>query len=310
MSTEPVLPISSSDAKGSGGSAVDRLTAAMKRLQAFASKYRTVIIAVAVVIFVGGLAYSASSLDLKFSDLSLPYILLSAGLIIPIAFLYGALNFMVMARGAGQNIAFWPAFKVSCVAQFAEFLPIPGGAIVRGGALVRDGSGAANAAAHVMVNAVLWVACAALTAGLALGLNNLIAILIACSGIAGIVICTGWLWSKAGPTLAMAALAMRIVGLGIAGLRILAGFLVIGVSIAFFDLYPFVFAAILGSAASIAPGGLGISEAIAAAIATLSTIPPEAAFLAVAINRLIGFAVSGVATAIITVLPKRAKASA
>ncbi|MBV7259479.1 hypothetical protein [Erythrobacter crassostreae] len=309
MTTEPVIS-APHDATSAANGLAGRLVAMLKALQGFASKYRAIIVIVAVAVFVGGLAYSAASLDLRASDLSLPYILLSAGLIIPIAFLYGALNFMVMARGAGQNIAFWPAFKVSCVAQFAEFLPIPGGAIVRGGALVRDGSGAANAAAHVMINALLWVACAALAAGLALGLDGPIALLIACGGLAGVVACTGWLWAKAGLPLAMAALAMRIVGLGIAGLRILAGFLVISVPIAFFDLYPFVFAAILGSAAAIAPGGLGISEAVAAAIATLSTIPPEAAFLAVAINRLIGFAVSGIATAIITFLPKTEKAAA
>ena len=85
----------------------------------------------AAALFLGGLAYSVSRLELALSDISLLYVALSALVFVPIAFFYGAVNFMVMARGAGVETGFASAFKVSCVAQFAEFLPIPGGAIVR-----------------------------------------------------------------------------------------------------------------------------------------------------------------------------------
>ncbi|MEM7665730.1 MAG: hypothetical protein AAF250_07710 [Pseudomonadota bacterium] len=278
------------------------LASAMKQA---VRRYRGFIVALAAVLFVVGLAFSIDRLELALSDIDPFYIAISALIIIPVAFLYGALNLTVMARGAGIAIPFAKAFKVSCVAQFAEFLPIPGGALVRGGAMMQHGSGALSATTHVVVNALLWVACAAFAAAFALGWNEPVSVAIGVAGIFGVVTCTAWLAARAGIAIAIVALAMRMAGLVIAGARIFAGFLAIGVAVKYLDLYPFVFAAILGSAAAIAPGGLGISEAVAAAIATLSTVPPEAAFVAVALNRLIGFGVSGVATGIIWMLARR-----
>ncbi|MEM6475789.1 MAG: hypothetical protein AAF687_06450 [Pseudomonadota bacterium] len=263
--------------------------------------YRTPLLIIAALVFIGGFALSVSRLELTLADISIGYILLSGVIIVPLAFAYGAFNFMIMARGAGLRVPFTRAFQITCVAQFAEFLPIPGGALVRGGALMQRGTGAVDSAAHVTVNALLWVACAALVGGLSLGLGNPVALAIFLGGSLGIAGCTAWLTRKAGVGIALAALAMRFVGLVFAGARLFAAFAAIGVTLAVLDLYPFVFATILGSAAAIAPGGLGISEVAAAALATLSTIPPEAAFLAVALNRLIGFAASGVAAGILAV---------
>ncbi len=276
------------------------LSGLITRAKGFASTYRIPLLGIAAAIFAVGLAISVSRLELAFSDIAFSYIALSALVFVPVAFLYGAVNFMIMARGAGVKVSFASALRTSCVAQFAEFLPIPGGAMVRGGALMRQGSGAASAAAHVTVNALLWIACAALAGGLSLGIENPIAFAIALAGLAGILACTGWLANLAGITTAFAALAMRVIGLFIAGARLFAAFATIGFAVAWLDLYPFVFATIAGSAAAIAPGGLGISETVAAALATLSTIPSEAAFLAVGLNRLIGFAISWIATGIIT----------
>lgn len=267
--------------------------------------YRGPIFAICALLFIAGLWLSAGRLDLSLSDLALHYIALSALVFIPISMIYGALNFIIMARGAGITIPFGKSLKISCVAAFAEFLPIPGGAIVRGGAMMREGSGAVDAGLHVTVNALLWISCSALAACFALGVVHPVALALGFGGALGVAACSWWLTSRAGIGIAMAALFMRIVGLGIAGARLIAAFLAIGVAIDFFDLYPFVFATILGSAASIAPGGLGISEIVAASIATLSTVPPEAAFLAVGLNRLIGFAVSGIATGIISLTSRK-----
>lgn len=280
-----------------------RIHAAVQAARHTAARFRTPIFALCAALFLGGLTYSASTLDLRLSDLEPGYIALTALVIIPLSMVYGALNFMIMARGAKVSVPFGRSLKISCVAAFAEFLPVPGGAIVRGGALMREGSGALDASLHVTINALLWIACSAIAAWLTLDMAHPVALSIGAGGVAGVAGCTAWLAMRAGWNIALAALAMRIVGLGIAGARIITAFLAIGVSVGFFEIYPFVFAAIMGSAASIAPGGLGISEIVAAAIATLSTIPPEAAFLAVGLNRIIGFGVSGIATGIIAQFP-------
>lgn len=293
MTVEPTHPLKPAEPANSLASLVERTKAMVKA-------YRVLLLGLAAAIFAVGLAISVSRLELAFADISWGFIALSALLFVPAAFLYGAINFMIMARGAGVEVTFASAFKTSCVAQFAEFLPVPGGAIVRGGALMKQGTGAASAAAHVTVNAVLWVACAAFAGGLSLGVENPIALTFALAGMAGVLACSAWLTSRAGIAIALAALLMRMLGLIIAGARLFAAFAAIGFVVAWLDLYPFVFATIAGSAAAIAPGGLGISEAVAAALALLSTLPPEAAFLAVGLNRLIGFAISGIATGIIT----------
>jgi hypothetical protein len=281
---------------------VARLFAFAQSARRALGAYRGPIFAICAVLFCAGFWVSAGRLELAFGDLALRYIALSALVFIPVSMIYGALNFMVMARGAGITIPFGKSLKISCVAAFAEFLPIPGGALVRGGAMIREGSGAVDAGLHVTVNALLWISCSAVAACFALGIWQPVALAIGAGGVLGVAACSVWLIGRAGLGIALAALFMRVIGLGIAGARLIAAFLAIGVAIEFFDLYPFVFATILGSAASIAPGGLGISEIVAASIATLSTVPPEAAFLAVGLNRLIGFAVSGIATGIITLI--------
>ena len=276
------------------------VVAMVQSLRSGIARYRTPLYIVCAGFFLLGIGVSANRLNLALSDLAFSYIAISAFIVVPASMIYGALNFMIMARGAKVSVPFGKSLKISCVAAFAEFLPVPGGAIVRGGALMREGSGALDAGMHVTVNALLWIACAAVAACLALGVTQPIALAIGLGGIAGVLACTAWLAMRAGLGIAMAALAMRLVGLGIAGARLAMAFLAIGIAVPLLDLYPFVFATIAGSAAAIAPGGLGISEIIAAALATLSTIPPEAAFLGVGLNRFIGLLVSGIATFIVT----------
>ena len=52
------------------------------------------------------------------------------------------------------------------------------------------------------------------------------------------------------------------------------------------------FATIAGSAAAIAPAGLGVSEILSAALAPIVSVGPATAFLAVALNRIIGLSVT------------------
>ncbi len=269
------------------------------RLKAVLAKLKWPLFALAMALFIAGMTYSLSQLSFSLNDLQWGPIALLGLILVPITFLYGAANFVLMARGAGASISFASSFKTACIAQFAEFLPLPGGAMVRSGALVAKGSSVLGAASHVTVNAILWVGCAAIAAAVSLGLQSPHGIVIAIGGIVGVVACTLWLSRKAGLRLALAALAMRCVGLIIAGLRLVCAFLAIAVPMTLSQSYPFAFAAILGSASSIAPGGLGIGETIAALIAGLSDVAPTAAFLAVGLNRIVGLFVSGAATGII-----------
>ncbi len=266
--------------------------------RAWLKRFRVPLFLLAAAIFFGGLWWSASELELGLFELDWLYIALLGLIVVPLTFLYGAVNFWVLAKGAGATSNFGLAFKTACIAQFAEILPLPGGAMVRGGALMVQGTSLKRAASHVTVNAVLWVACAALAAGIALGLGNAIALAIAAGGLLGIGLCLAWITRASTLAIALTAFVIRGFGLLLAGLRLFLAFAAISVPLDLIDAVPFAFAAILGSASSLAPGGLGIGEMLGAAMANLTVVTPAAAFLAVGLNRIIGIAISGIATAI------------
>ena len=304
MSAEPLHPIKATGLHAAEPPApvrgIARLEHRVRALGSAVSRFRTPILLAALALFLAGLVWAVRALDLSPDDLGLAYIALSGLVVVPLAFVNGAISMQVMARTAGVEIGFAQAFKINCVAQFAEFLPVPGGAIVRGGALIRGGSSAGSAGLHIIVNALLWVSSSAVAAGLVLGLATPLGLAIAGGGAIIFAASAFWLASQGGALLALAAIGIRLTGLAIGGARIFLAFLAIGVAAGFFEIYPYVFATLLGSASSIVPGGLGVSEFVAAALASLSAFSPEAAFLAVGLNRVIGFAISGFATTFIT----------
>ena len=79
----------------------------------------------------------------------------------------------------------------------------------------------------------------------------------------------------------------RLSGLALIALRLYLAFGVLSVAVPFAQTMPFVLATIAGSAAAIAPAGLGISEALAALAATAMAVSPAAAFLAVGLDRIV-----------------------
>lgn len=276
--------------------AASRLAEWAARTRPMLTSAKPVLLVFAAALFTGGTAISIASLGLDWRDLVLPQVALLVLVLAPLSLLYGAVNMIVMARGAGIDLSLRAAWRVSCFAQLAEFLPLPGGALVRGGALMKYGASTSGAAAHVIVNAVLWVACGAVAAGIALAQFSVIGPLVSAAGLAGVLLCSWWFWLNSSGGIALAALGVRIIGLLLTGLRISTAFLALGTALPLIAVYPFAFAAILGSASSLAPGGLGISEALAAGFASLSVVAPAAAFLAVGLDRLAGLLISGFAT--------------
>ena len=289
--------------------AMPKLGLGLERAKAALARFRVPLFAAGLALFAAGLWWSVSKLELSWSDLNPFYLAALAVILVPLGIAYGAINFMVMTRAAGLNIPFSSAFTTTCIAQFAAILPLPGGALVRGGAMMARGSSMGGAASHVTVNAVLWIACAAMAAGLSLGTfagsAHPIAIMLTAGGVIGAAACVMWLTRKSSAKNAAGILALRLVGVALSGLRLTCAFYIIGQTIHYADAFPFAFASILGTASSLAPAGLGVSEALAAAIATLSGIGSAAAFLAVGINRIVGIAISGILTGIISLRSAR-----
>ena len=284
-----------------GSAILDHVMAFTQALAAQARRFKFPLLVAALLVFAGGLIVSVSSLDLSLSDLALLPLLLLLFVLSPLTLAYSAINLQLMAKALGLQTGFWHGVRVSAYAQVAELLPIPGGAIVRTAALRQKGGKLGASSLIVLSFSLLWIACAAVSGGVAiLGFEeeptpalHLTAIGLLAFGGVTIIAMEILLMRRAGAGVALAALVYRIVGLMLIAARIFVAFAIMGLFVEPVSSLLFAFATILGSAASLVPSGLGIAEALSAALAELTgTVAPAAAFLAIAINRICGLLVN------------------
>jgi len=256
-------------------------------------RYHKPLLALAMAIFVAGSIWSIRSLELPAQQLN-GMALAMLVCMSPLSLVYSGVGLQLMAKTAGTRISFGKSVVTSALAILAEALPIPGGAIVRTGALMKAGVGLGEGAGLVLLTAVLWIMLGALGAGLAiLGSAKAAGWVLVAVGLVGTLGSAGWLWRQAGAKLALLLLVHRLSGIVLIAVRLYLAFLVLGLTIPVVQTLPFVLALIAGSAAAIAPAGLGISEALAALAATAVAVPPAAAFLAVGLDRVVNLLASG-----------------
>lgn len=287
-----------------------RAMLATGRARAFAEQWRKPILAVALIAFVVGFAISVREIGLDLATIRPVPLIVLAAVTVPLSIAYSAVNMMLMANAAGVSIGFRGGVTISVIAQASEILPLPGGAIVRAASLVRAGGSTVQSAQLVLLFALLWVATAAVGAGLALAHLGWGAAFLAI-GVATWLALFAWLATRFGTRLALVAGGLRLVGVALVAWRLSLAFAAIGLVLAPADCLAFAFAMILGSTAAIVPAGLGVAEGLSALMAGPSGIDPAAAFLAVALNRVLGLALNMmVALAFISLAPSEGAAPA
>jgi len=269
---------------------LDRAKALFGRMRAAIKQYKTPLLAFAIVIFAAGSVWSFASLGISFAEIDL---LALALLIIPmgvVLLVYSGLSLMLLAHIAGVRIGFFDSLRVSAHAQMAEALPLPGGAIVRSAALISAGSSVPRSAALVVSTGIMWIALACTAAGTMMVSTVPLAGWTLIGGgalvLSGTFLHLSWV---GGTQNALLVLLLRVVGLGLAAIRLWLAFAVILIVMPIPATFPYAFAAIAGSASALVPGGLGVGEALGALMADALGKAPEAAFLAVAINRIAQF---------------------
>jgi hypothetical protein len=267
-----------------------RFAVPLQSARNLAVQWRRPLIAGALVLFLAGTVWSFAGLGLKLAEIDL---VAMAILVLPVGLLqlaYSATSLVLLARTAGVRIGFADAMRASARAQMAEALPLPGGAIVRTAALVAAGSPPTRSAALVIGTALLWIALASAAAGVMLITPVPLAGWTLLGG--GIAVSLAALVHVArlgGLANAALTLLQRIAGLGVAALRVALAFAAVGAAVSLSETLPYVLAAIAGSASSLVPGGLGVSEALGALMAGLVRASPESAFLALAVSRVTQF---------------------
>jgi len=265
-------------------------------VQHWLQRHRRPFTIVATVIFFAGIVWSIRELELNVHDIAIGPLAILALILAPLSLLYGGVGLQLLARVGGLKMAASFAFRRSALAQLAEILPIPGGAIVRAGALMSVGAKVGEGAILVLAAAFLWIAIAATGAGIAIyatGQDWAWAIIIL--GLFVTMLILIWIIRKAGWISGLQILAHRLAGILLTALRIVCAFAIIGAVLPIKSGLIFAFATIAGSAAAVAPAGLGISEALSAGLAPIVSVAPATAFLAVALNRLIGLSVTALA---------------
>lgn len=266
----------------------------VQRLRGLAVRWRMPLTLAGAALFIVGFCLSVVSLDVTLDQLAVWPIVALLTLLAPTTLALAAVSLQQLALAVGHRIGFREAFAVSAIGRIAEILPLPGGAIVRGAALMRAGAGLGESTWIVTLTGGLTVSMAVLLAGvplLAAGFH--VGYLVLLAGATGTLASAYWIVRRASTRLALSMIAVRAGFILIGIVRVSVAFAAIGVPLEPTQAALFVVCGVLGTAVTIIPAGIGVSETIAAALATLIDVPPAAAFLAVAINRISGIATSG-----------------
>lgn len=274
-----------------GAMLLAKMQAAAARLKKWQKPLGYVFLAALIV----GVIQSVRYIGLGWSDIKIAPILILIFVMTIASQTYSAIGLQLLTALADKKISFAKAFKTAGPAQLAEMLPIPGGAMVRIGLLVNAGVKTGHSSALVIGIAVLRLALAAICAGAVLiKIGQDIGWLFLVSGLPLAVAIFVWSVKLAGLQIAIFNLLHRSAGIVISAIRLALAFAVIGVAVSFDHMFIFTFATIAGSAASIAPSGIGVSEGVAALMASLVAMGAASALLAVAINRAANLAGTGV----------------
>lgn len=269
-------------------------------LAAFRARWRIPLLLIALALFTCGIAWSTQATGLSWDDLHYSALLLLICVMTPLNILYSVANLLLMARATRAPMSFMQGLSVSAWAQLAELLPIPGAAMIRTSALAAHGAKLGNSVEIVLACALSWIAIGASAASFAMaGLWPLAwvsaAIFLICA--AGL---TGWIATRYGLAIAATMAGLRLFGLGLFALRLMIAFAALGVSISVVDGLVFGFAAIVGSASSLVPAGLGVTEGLSALLAAPLGITAGSAFLAAAVARITSLMVNGLIAVVLT----------
>jgi len=262
----------------------------------------------ALVAFAIGVAISLQQLEFDFAQLNVWPLLILLLIINPLQSIYSATNLVLMAKATRAHIGFLTAVRVNVFAQLAELLPVPGGAIVRTGALVDAGARLGAGASVVLAFSLLWIALAAIAAGVSVP-GPWLGIVLGLLGFATALPSFAFLAIRFGLDIALTAVLLRIAGIVLLTVRLAICFAAIAEAIALTQVFAFAFAVILGSAAALVPAGLAVGEGLSAAMAKPINVDPAAAFLAVSVSRILGLVGNAILAGVFVVFRDTSKST-
>ncbi len=257
--------------------------------------FRRAILFLAVIGLLVGIYLSISAQPAMFQNVSTGPLLLLAAVAVPLTILLNSIEFILSAKLLGRHVGLKSAAETVIIGGVANMLPLPGGVIVRVAALKAEGANAAQGGSILLFVALIWAVVSFAYAGswlLALEAVWLGALFLMI-GIAGMAFC--FVLSARFLDDRIATIQMflcKIAMVLVDAIRLFLCFLAIGVMTSFGQASVLTVAGFLGSSISIVPAGLGVREGFAALLGPIAGISAGAAFLATAMNRIVGLAVT------------------
>jgi len=226
---------------------------------------------------------------------------------VPVQQVLNAAEFAVMARYGGRRVGWRPALEVSMHTSAANLLPLPGGALTRVAALRGLGLPLGRGTVLVAIGFGVWGGIAFAVSGAWLagdgawagfGLLAAAVVLLGSSAVTSLRLNGDLL-------LFVRLLAVRFATILLEAVRMALALNALGTAIGLDRASIFVIASFLGSLVSMAPAGLGVREAVVAALAPLVGVDPGAGFLAAALNRAAGLVGLAAVAALLLVIQRR-----
>ena len=279
--------------------------AAIDRVKSWAQRpaVRRVFRVVGLSILTLGAVWSLVTLELSWSEVSPGLLVLNLLVLTPANLALAAIALRINAWSLGREIPNHRSIQTVAAANVAELLPLPAGAVVRGAALMEAGASMAESSRIIILTSILTLF---MTVTLSLAALVVLAdpawawpALASAIGVAGNCIL---LRRYAEALHLVAMLSVRVVMLVLTIIRLSVAFATIAASISWTEAALYVVAPTLGATVAIVPAGLGVNEAIAAGLAALIAGSSASAFLAVALNRVLGLVVGATMVFVLPVL--------
>ena len=238
--------------------------------------------------------------------------LIGVGLVLaaPLTAVVNGAEYAVTARLVGYRVRPAEATRIAVLASAANLLPLPGAVAVRAQALRRRGATTTRAVWATAIAGAVWVGVALGAAGaLQLGGDHRSTALAATVTGIVVVVASGvaaWALTRSlplGPVLALVMVEVASVAVG-AG-RYLLVLLALGFDVDARQAIALAVAGILASLVGILPGGLGVRELLAGAIAPLVGLAAAVGVIGSAVDRLIGLPALAVMALVASARPPR-----
>jgi hypothetical protein len=195
----------------------------------------------------------------------------------------------VSTKLAAVHVRIVSSFKTAVTASAANYLPIPGAALVRIGALSRAGSGAGRATTVAATLGVIWLAATAMATapGLLVADRWVVAIGAMTGGVTVLVATIAILRARYGLSAGILALSVGavVVKVAINGLTLYMGLRAVGAIVSPWSALLISASSVIASALGVAPGGLGIREFFSGVLAAIGGVDPALATLGTVVER-------------------------